>query len=87
MRSDLQQRVSRLFSGERTRPREGDHADPPRPEHATLARAWGIEACEVCGRTILLGETLSSFDRDGRPVRACTLCEGRLLSEGCRRAA
>ncbi len=86
MRSDLQQRKSRLFSGERTQPLESDD-DLPRREQATLARARGIEACEVCGRTILLGESLSCFDRGGRPVRACPLCEGRLLSEGCPRAA
>ena len=87
MRSDLEQRTLRRFARGQTRAREGDRDDLPRREHAALARAWGIDACEVCGRTILLGERVSRFDRGGRPVRACPYCEGRLLSEGYSRAA
>ena len=44
-------------------------------------------ACDICGRTILAGETPSRFRREDRELLVCTLCEGRLLTQGYVRAA
>ncbi len=52
-----------------------------------LARGWGIEACDVCGRTILLGEATARFTSGDHVMKVCPVCEGSALSQGYQRAA
>jgi hypothetical protein len=87
MRSELEHRVLRWFGRDASRPHTTDMTGAPAHEHAALARAWGIEACDVCGRTILLGESVSRFSQGARIVKACPICEESLISEGHPRAA
>lgn len=56
------------------------HDDP-------IASIWGIDACDRCGRTILLGERTSPFRRDNVQLTVCPTCESDLIAEGFRRAA
>jgi RNase P subunit RPR2 len=53
----------------------------------SAARAWGIQTCDHCGRTILLGETTARFERDSKLMVVCPTCADELLAEGYRRAA
>jgi hypothetical protein len=61
--------------------------DEPIREGEALARVWGIEACEVCGRTILLGEGISRLRSSERVLKVCRTCEAKAVSDGYRRAA
>ncbi len=56
-------------------------------EGEALARVWGIEACDVCGRTILLGEGISRFRSSERVLKVCPTCEAKAVSDGFQRAA
>jgi hypothetical protein len=87
MRSELEKRVLRWFRRDTSQPHVPDRTGAPAREHEALAKAWGIEACDVCGRTILLGETVSLFSQGGRFVKVCPICEESLTSEGHSRAA
>lgn len=52
-----------------------------------LARVWGIGACDVCGRTIVLGEKAARFRSGERVVEVCPVCESGLIAQDHRRAA
>ena len=65
---------------------EGDAARG-REDDERLARVWGIGTCDVCGRTIVLGEDAARFRNGGRVVEVCPVCESGVLAEGYRRAA
>jgi hypothetical protein len=52
-----------------------------------LAGVWGIGACDVCGRTIVLGEKAARFRSSERVVDVCPVCESGLIAQGHRRAA
>jgi hypothetical protein len=43
--------------------------------------------CQVCGRTVLMGERLHRMARDEETVVACPLCAQGLVSAGYRHAA
>ncbi len=56
-------------------------------EDERLARVWGIGACDVCGRTIVLGEKAAHFRSGERVVEVCPVCESGLIAQGYRQAA
>ena len=64
---------------------EGDGRETQDDER--LARVWGIAACDVCGRTILLGEHTAHFGNGERVVEVCAVCESDVVAQGYRRAA
>jgi hypothetical protein len=61
---------------------EHDH-----PKDGRSSRLRGIEACDVCGRTILPGEVTARFTSAERTITVCPICEARALSQGYQRAA
>ncbi|HJW74528.1 MAG TPA: hypothetical protein VJ787_02490 [Thermoleophilia bacterium] len=64
---------------------EGDSA--VRNGDEGLSRVWGIAACDLCGRTILLGEHATHLTSGGRVIRVCAACAAGPGAEGDRRAA
>lgn len=69
------------------RARGGASADASRGDQEVRERLWGINTCEACGRTLLLGEETNRFCRDERVVEVCSLCEARIVAQGFARAA
>jgi hypothetical protein len=68
--------------------REAPPADDARSrQDERLARVWGIGACDVCGRTIVLGEGSGRFRNGERVVEVCQACEPDVTARGYRRAA
>jgi hypothetical protein len=65
----------------------GELTDGPIREGEALARAWGIEACDVCGRTILLGEGMSRLRTKQSVLHVCRTCAAKAVSDGYQRAA
>jgi hypothetical protein len=47
---------------------------PPRLAEAQAAVIAGTASCSTCGRTPLVGEWASLFDRRGSEVWVCELC-------------
>jgi hypothetical protein len=47
----------------------------------------GRASCDLCRRTILVGEEIGHFRREDRLLTVCPLCAGRLLTQGSVRAA
>ena len=45
-----------------------------RSEDEAIARLWGIESCERCGRTIVLGEQSVRLAVGGRRTVVCPEC-------------
>ena len=45
-----------------------------RQNSATAHRRRAVDACEVCGRTLLAGERAREIMVGERPVQACALC-------------
>jgi hypothetical protein len=43
-------------------------------EDEALGRLWGVESCERCGRTIVLGERLMRLAVGGRRAVLCAEC-------------
>jgi hypothetical protein len=66
---------------------QGELTDGPIREGEALARVWGIETCDVCGRTILLGEGISRLRTDRSVLRVCRTCAAKAVSDGYQRAA
>jgi hypothetical protein len=64
-----------------------ERTSPRARRDRSAADAWGIETCDRCGRTILLGETTARFERDSQRMVVCPTCADELLAEGYRRAA
>jgi hypothetical protein len=67
--------------------RGSEFLDAPTREREALARVWGIEACDVCGRTILLGEDISRLRSAERVLKVCPTCAAKAVSDGYQRAA
>ena len=40
----------------------------------SLARMWGVDECDRCGRTIILGERVAHTFIAGRPATVCSEC-------------
>lgn len=58
-----------------------------RQDDERLTCLWGIGACDVCGRTIVLGEETRHFRNGERVVEVCPACEPNVTARGYRRAA
>ncbi len=40
----------------------------------SLARMWGVDECDRCGRTVILGERVAHTFIAGRPATVCSEC-------------
>ena len=69
------------------RVRRADASEQGARQDNPTASVWGIDTCDRCGRTILLGERTSPFRRDNVQLTVCPTCESDLIAEGFRRAA
>lgn len=56
-------------------------------EEEQLSDLWGVERCNCCGRTLLLGETSLHVDVEGQPVVLCSACSAQAKIDTYRRAA
>lgn len=87
MSSERDHKILRWFRRSPSRQRGSELLDGPTREREALARVWGIEACDVCGGTILLGEGVSRFRSAERVLEVCPTCEAKAVSNGYQRAA
>ncbi len=67
--SNVQQRSTR---------RKGGATRAGRDEGVAFAARWAVEACDRCGRTIVMGEPVAHVRRFERDIALCATCLARV---------